>query len=451
MPVSETLPDLEKISAAVGGAARVAFGPAHIYPLSAPAFSAQPMAERACPQGERLKLYVHIPFCNYACNFCFYAKQIGASLESKERYVAALLKELEAIPQGTPLSELFVGGGTPTALPPALLGKILSAIMQHMTPGAGQVHTVEGTPETITEEHLAVLRDHGVGRVSMGVQSLDPGVLANVRRRHTSADALDACGRVVAGGRVLNVDLIYGLPGYTEEMFREDFASVAERGVHSVTVYNLRVNQSTPVAAAIRDDERLDLSRLMRWRAFINETAEAMGFVQTRWHTYRRRDGAALRHQRAPSSSDSGLGHQFGLGMSARSHLGGMIFRNEDRLEPYIARIVSGQSPVGETLELSEGDRKALHVARTLGDGRELDCARYAEFFGTDFLKEFRTPLQQLLDAGLIEINSTTVRLSPSGRLVHDLITEKFYPEQAREWLAGQQAALRRHALAPAV
>ncbi len=451
MPRSDSLPYLEKIASVVGPASRVAYGPAHIYPMSAPAFAAQPMVVRELDPGAQLKLYVHIPFCNYACNFCFYAKKIGAALEVKERYVSALLTELAQIPQGTPLSELFVGGGTPTALPPELLDQVLSSVMSRLVPDSRQVHTVEATPESVSRPHLSVLKKNGVGRVSMGVQSLNEGVLSTVRRRHTCGDALAACDMIVSEGMVLNVDLIYGLPGYTEEMFFSDFAAVAEHGVHSVTVYNLRINQSTPVAATIRDDERLDLSRLMRWRTFIKETAESHGFTQTRWHTYKRQGGSAAIHERAPSSSDGGHGHQFGIGMSARSHLGDVIFRNHDRLESYMERVVSGNSPVEETIQLSEDDRKALHVARTLGDGRRLDGVRYEAFFGTRFTEEFSGLLEGLDDAGLVEISSGSVSLSEAGKLVHDLITEAFYPDKARKWLAGRQDALRRHAIAPAI
>src|SRR5689334_7145094 len=124
MPAAVPFLDLERLSAAVGPASQVAFGPAHIYPVSAPCFATQPRAERDRPVSPRLYLYAHIPFCNYACNFCFYAKRVGVQRSLMERYVAALLRELEWVVEGTALTELFVGGGTPTALPPELLDEL---------------------------------------------------------------------------------------------------------------------------------------------------------------------------------------------------------------------------------------------------------------------------------------------------------------------------------------
>ncbi|CAN5909873.1 radical SAM family heme chaperone HemW [soil metagenome] len=444
MPFPSPQPDFEKIASAVGSAPRVAYGPPHIYPVSAPAFVTQPKAERERPSSPRLYLYVHIPFCNYACNFCFYAKRIGAHVSQKQRYVSALLKELSWITPGTQLGELFVGGGTPTALPPDLLDEVLAGIMSRMHDGGKEIHTVEATPDTITDEHLDVLRKNGVRRVSMGVQSLHENVLETVRRRHTSNDVLAACEKVSAAGFALNVDLIYGLPGYSEEMFRSDFEAVAASGIRSVTVYNLRINRNTPVSNAIRDDERLDLDRLVRWRAFIAATAEKLGFVQTRWHTFERVSGTGPRYRRAPSASDSGGGHQFGAGMSARSHLGNTFYRNHENLETYVERIEADESPVEHMLVLDESDRKAHYVARTLGDGRALDTAEYARAFGIRFEDEFAEPLQRFMNGDLVTLDGDAINLTNSGKLVYDLITEAFYPQHAQEWLAQRQNSLRK-------
>lgn len=443
MPLTKPLPDMDIIASAVGSASRVAYGPSHVYPVSAPRFVPQPRAERERPAASRLYLYAHIPFCNYACNFCFYAKRIGVQRPQMERYVTALLRELEWVNEGTPLSELFVGGGTPTALPPDLLDRVLSTIMQRMSDDDHEIHTVEATPDTISDEHIDVIKRNGIGRVSMGVQSLHEEVLANVRRRHTSDEVLAACERVSNSGLTLNADLIYGLPGYTEEMFKCDFEAVAASGVNSVTVYNLRVNKNTPVAAKISADDRLDLERLVRWRAFINETTAALGFVQTRWHTYQRVGIAGGRYRRIPSASDSGRGHQFGIGMSARSHLGSTFYRNHEGLETYMERIESGDSPVEQVLVLDESDSKAHYVARTLGDGRPLDTAEYQRSFGHRFDDEFRGPLERMLNGGLITVTGNEISLTDTGKLVYDMVTEAFYPNHAKQWLADRQDSLR--------
>jgi oxygen-independent coproporphyrinogen III oxidase len=302
-----------------------------------------------------------------------------------------------------------------------------------------EIHTVEASPETVTAEHVAVLRERGIGRVSMGIQSLDDAVLDRVNRRHRPEQALDACDLLVGSGLLANVDLIYGLPGQSEESFRRDLATIAGRGVHSVTLYDLRVNERTPVVNSLADHERLVLERLMRWRVFVAEAAREVGFVQTRWHTFRRPDGPATRHQRAAHFRSDGWGFQLGVGMSARSHMGYSVYRNHPQLPTYLDRVEKGMSAVEEVFELSPADRKTQFVARSLGDGRPLVRAAYEAAFGTPIEVDFGEVVARLTDAGLVDDDGTALTLSQTGRLVYDRITLAFYPPEAKSWLYGRR------------
>src|SRR5262249_39308101 len=152
-----------------------------------------------------LGVYVHIPFCNYSCTFCFYARRIGDGQEEMQRYVRALLRELEGIEPGTSLTQLYMGGGTPTALPADLLDQVLQAVFGRMDRGSEGIHTVECSPESVTADHLDVISKHGVGRLSMGIQTLSEVVLDHVNRRHGCTEALEACTRLVSSGRIVNV------------------------------------------------------------------------------------------------------------------------------------------------------------------------------------------------------------------------------------------------------
>lgn len=264
--------DLEQIAHALGFAKYlpIPFAPPNLYPMSAPAFVKKLGAERPRPAQPRLGLYVHVPFCNYACNFCFYAKRVGENGATMARYVRALERELEWVEPGTELTGLYVGGGTPTALPASLLDALLGRIFARMRDRVGAIHTLECSPESLSGEHVQVLRDHSIPRVSLGIQSLRDDVLNDVRRRHSREQSLDACRRLVEAGRIVNVDLIYGLPRQTEQSLAEDFRTAAALGVQSVTLYNLRVNERTPVVSILREEERLDLHRMVRWRALIS-------------------------------------------------------------------------------------------------------------------------------------------------------------------------------------
>src|SRR5262245_40613411 len=124
---------LDAVAAAVGATPRVLYEDVHVYPLSAPDFAPAPAMARERPAPGPLKLYVHVPFCNYACTFCFYAKRVGVPRPQMERYVAAVERELEWVDAGTPLAQLYVGGGTPTALPADLLDRLLAAVGARLT------------------------------------------------------------------------------------------------------------------------------------------------------------------------------------------------------------------------------------------------------------------------------------------------------------------------------
>lgn len=433
-------PDADALAAALGPAARVAYAPPNIFPMSAPAFVATDRTRPHRPRGDRLSVYVHVPFCNYHCNFCFYATRVGTSREEMERYVNAMLRELEWLEPGTRLSQLYIGGGTPTALPPDLLDQLLDGVFSRVR-GGDQPHTMECSPDSVQDAHIQIALDHGVERASMGIQSMTEPVLENVARRHHPQEALDACDRLVGSGMLVNIDLIYGLPGQTEADFRRDFEAVAERGVQSVTAYNLRVNEQTRVAKLLDDAEQLHLARLVRWRAFVKATAEAAGFEQTRWHTFRRSSGTGRAQQLAEQFEDlTGQGEQFSAGMSARSRLADVVYRNHPSFPAYVERVERGESPVKEVFSLGEEGLVTRFLALSIGDGRPLQRKAFTERFGYGFDERFAEPLRHLCEHGLVEDDGATIVLTDTGRLVYDLVLLAFYPEPARERIQQRQS-----------
>lgn len=426
---------LQRITRALESTPTAAYTAPHDYPHGAPIFRHSPELERERVKSDVLRLYLHIPFCNYACSFCCYAKRVGVDRGRMQRYVEAIKKELEWVEQGTPLNQFFMGGGTPTALPADLLDEVLSAVSSRMPYDGTGVHTVETSPESMTEEHLAVLRNHGVGRISMGIQSLKEDVLNAVKRDHSEQMALDTCRRVIDAGLIMNIDLMYGLPGQRHEDFARDFAQVAAAGVHAVTAYNLRLNEMTSVQRDLRPEERFDLPRLMGWRNFIRDTAAQHGFTQTRWHTFKRLDSIAAQHERLPVSGENLSAYQLGVGMAARSSLGHTLYRNHSKLNTYMERVEAGISPVEEHIPLNREDLKTQFIARTLGDGQGLSVTAYQSIFGDSFYNDFAENLDRLRQADLIFDNQEHVVLSETGQLIYDLVMLSFYPDHAKQWL----------------
>lgn len=419
---------IARIARALGEAPEAAYTTPIVYPWSLQQFASQPGRARPSVAGAPVRVYVHVPFCRYHCSFCFYAVRAGAGPEEKRRYVAALEREVESLAGATAISQLFVGGGTPTALPPELLSRVLDAVFGRVRPEPGRVHTIEASPDSVEPAHLDVLRAYGIGRISMGVESLDESILDTVHRRHGPADALRSCRLIVERGFDLNVDLIYGLPGQSPEAFRRDVAAATAAGVSSLSLYALRLNANTPVARAVGHGERFDLAHLVRWRSFVFATAAEFGFRRVRPYHFVREGAAAL----APQSSGQAL---VGLGMSARSQIGATVFRNVDRSAEYVSRIERGESPVESLMELDDGDRRAQAVAGTLGNGAPLSRAAWRERFGSPPEAFFGERLQALVDGGLLEDRGADLALTGDGLLVYDRIVLGFYPAARQESL----------------
>lgn len=430
---------MQELADVLGQAARVSYAPPNIYPMAAPTFSPASAAVQRPPAWDDLGIYVHVPYCNYSCSFCFYATRLTPPPDKMRRYLAALRRELEGVEPGSQLTQLYVGGGTPTTLPPELLDELLTAVSERVSFTSRHVHTVETSPESLRPEHIVVCQAHGVERMSMGIQSLSDGVLGTVKRRHAAEQSLAACDLLVQAGQVVNVDLIYGLPGQSPEAFCRDMAAVSARGVHSITAYNLRVNERTPVGREIQETERLDLPALIRWRSQIRTTAEELGFEPLRWHTFRRREPATAVDAQPRFTDVTGQGNQFSIGISARSRLDGVVFRNQSNYDAYLDLVEQGQSPVEATKTLTATEQRLRFVALTLGDGKPLSHAAYVREFGNEFSADFGEAAAKLAGAGLIEDAGEATLLTAKGQLVYDLVTRAFYPNPVRRWLDERQ------------
>jgi coproporphyrinogen III oxidase-like Fe-S oxidoreductase len=234
---------------------------------------------------------------------------------------------------------------------------------------------------------------------------------------------------------VLNVDLLNGLPRQPADGFRRDVERVAAAGVHSVCLYALRVSEATPVRTALADAETLDLARSIEWRTLAARAAAENGFVQTRSYLFERRERVAARPNGGAKAVPPGGVAQLGVGMSARSELGAVVYRNHDRLEAYLERVERDASPVEEVFELDEADRRTQFVAVHLGNGLALPRAGYERAFGAPIERDFGDVVARLTAAELLAGDGVHLELTPIGRLVYDRVLLCFYPERARRWL----------------
>lgn len=189
-------------------------------------------------------LYIHIPFCRSKCVYCdFYSvarrDAMTAVAEGIVREIECRLGELSQ-----PLTTVYIGGGTPSVMPPELLAEIVKAV----PPVRIEEFTVEANPDDISADYVRSLAAMGVNRLSMGVQSLDNAVLRSIGRRHSSAGALAAIETALHSGiSNISADLIYGLPGQTAEGWEHDVTVLLESGISHLSAYCLTYHERTPL------------------------------------------------------------------------------------------------------------------------------------------------------------------------------------------------------------
>jgi oxygen-independent coproporphyrinogen-3 oxidase len=349
-------------------------------------------------------VYVHVPFCASRCGYCDFNTYTAGEGVDPTGYADTVLAELalaERVLDGSVprVDTVFVGGGTPTLLPPGELGRILEGIDRTWGLAPGAEVSTEANPESVTPASLAALRGAGFTRISLGMQSTAAHVLRILDRRHTPGRAVAAAAEARAAGfEHVNLDLIYGTPGETSADFANSLAAVLDAGVDHVSAYALIVEDGTRMAARMRrgelpypdDDVAAD-----RYLA-ADYTLSGAGLDWYEVSNWAASPGARCRHNLIYWTG----GDWWGLGPGAHSHVGGVRWWNVRHPATYAGRLADGRSPgqgrelltaqerraedvmlrlrLADGLPLSTLDDAGREAAgRALGDGL-LDAAQHA-------------------------------------------------------------------------
>jgi len=295
-------------------------------------------------------LYLHVPFCHHRCGYCDFATEPVGELATADRddvmgrYVAALCDDVRAqaaasaYPQVT---SIFVGGGTPTLLPPDALAQVLTVAAGAFDLAADVEITVECNPETAEVHLFEVLAAAGVNRISMGAQSFDEGVLRTLDRLHRPDRVASAVEAVRRGGiDAVSVDLIYGTPGESDTSWEHTLQTVIGMGVDHVSAYALSVHANTPLARAVAagitpsPDDDVQRERFDNARA----TLAAAGFVHYEVSNFARDDDARSKHNVLYWRH----GDYLGMGVGAHAHRDGRRWWTTRSTQRYLAASVSG-------------------------------------------------------------------------------------------------------------
>ncbi|CAB4959838.1 MAG: coproporphyrinogen III oxidase [Actinobacteria bacterium] len=372
-----------------------------------------------------LSLYVHVPFCATRCGYCdfttYTAEELGGGA-SRDSYADDAIAEVRLARRvlgsaELPVRTVFLGGGTPTLLPAADLGRILAAIDSEFGLAPGAEVTTEANPDSVDARSLADLREAGFTRVSFGMQSVVPHVLAMLERTHSPGRALAAVGEARAAGfEHVSLDLIYGTPGETADDWRRSVEAAAAADVDHVSAYALVVEDGTRLAARVRRGE-VPLPDDDVAAECYEVADEAFGAVGLDWYEVSNwaRPGGECRHNMAYWRGD----HWWGVGPGAHSHVDGVRWWNVRHPAEYARRLRAGESP-GAGRELLDHESRESE--------RVLLGIRLREGLALDDLPGRMPVVNELLAEGLLQPGAAVAGsavLTLRGRLLADLVVRR--------------------------
>jgi oxygen-independent coproporphyrinogen-3 oxidase len=366
--------------------------------------------------------YVHVPFCAHQCGYCDFAVAAGQD-HLIELYLDALDLELQSLGTPRPVESLFIGGGTPTYLNAKQLQRLLNSI-NHWLPSTRQPaweFSVESTPESITTEKVAVLSAAGVTRVSVGVQSFHPHLLAALDRRHTVEHIAPAVEFVRSAGLDLSLDLIFAAPGATLADWREDLRSALAFSPDHVSTYGLTYEKGTPLwkdRAAERVRPVPEDDELAMYETAI-DVLTAAGFEHYEISNFAR-PGKRCRHNERYWANEA----YYGFGVGAARYVNGTRELNVRHTADYIKRVLAGDPPTFQSETLPPRDRAIETMAVQLRRRDGIDRGRFREqtAFDLDALVGGRLPA--LVREKLLADDGDRVCLTRSGKRVADGIVE---------------------------
>ncbi len=370
-------------------------------------------------------LYVHVPFCRRLCGYCdFYSVELEEA--SVGPLVDGLLRELDDYcrRQTLAVETVFVGGGTPTTLPPGELRRLLARLRRLAGRRAELEFTIEANPATVTPEVADVLVSAGVNRVSIGAQSFDPAELRVLERSHEPrqvAETVAACRAV--GLAHINLDLIFAIPGQTLESWLSNLETAAGLQPEHLSCYALTYEAGT------RLFEQLQAGAVTR----VDPDLEAAMYERTidrlrdgRYKHYEisnfARPGYECRHNLVYWHNEPYLG----IGPSAAGLVDGVRYKNVADVAGYVEAVLTGRSPRVEEERRSteQRARETAMLELRLIEGIHRD--RFARRFGHDPVAFFAEVVQRHSERGLLEVTEDRLKLTRAGLMLADTVIADF-------------------------
>ncbi len=360
-------------------------------------------------------IYVHIPFCARICPYCAFYKE-RADPAQATRFCDAIVRELSLAGASKDLrtETIFFGGGTPTALTTGQLDILLAGFHAQLDLSGLQEWTLEANPGSVSERKAELLREYGVSRLSLGVQSFDDALLRLLGREHSAAQAEASFDLLRRGGfENLNIDLMFGLPGQTLAQWETTLERAIALGPSHISTYCLTYEEDTEFLRRHTEGEfRSDPEADADFFNLADELLGGAGFEHYEVSNYAR-PGFQSVHNRAYWS-----GHDYlGLGPSAVSTIGLRRWQNISDYRVYTDRVLAGQRAATGDERLTPAMKRTEAIALSLRTNQGIPA---------DWVKDQPDEVQEFVRLGLMQEQDERYVLTRAGRFLADSVAEAF-------------------------
>lgn len=365
---------------------------------------------------------MHVPFCQHRCGYCDFTLVAGRD-DLVPAYFEALQNELATLTQVYQVDSIFIGGGTPTHLPPDRLADLLEIVGTHFELTKASEFCVEANPDGLTKEYLLILKDHGVNRLSLGVQSFDDQILNCLERQHSGQEAVTTVERCADVFPNLSLDLIFGVPEQTIDVWKQTLLQALSLPIRHISTYGLTYERGTDFFSRARNGmlQPLNDSIERDMYALSMEMVTAAGLHQYEISNFAI-PGFSCRHNQQYWNGNE----YFAFGPGAARYINGIRSTNSRNVTRWINKWLRHEPALQdhEQLSLQERAREAIMLGLRQRQGISLE----------EFKVRFHVAIEELatealrdnLQRGLLQVSSGRLMLTDEGIFVADSVMADF-------------------------
>lgn len=390
------------------------------------------------PEDGLMDVYVHIPFCIRHCLFCHYPGMTGERLQEKRKYISYLIREIDLYLKYHGMKKIrprsiLLGGGTPTYLPPELLDEFLTEFNKRLDLSACKQYNVDLDPNSIIGEEgtkkCQIMKDHGITRLTIGLQSLNDDILKIMNRPHSSEQALESVYKALDFGFDVNIEFIYGHPGQTMDNWIDVIDRACQLPMNEIQIYRLKVQAYGDFQGLINRHNRgsgaldiPDFKTTMMMKQVAIDIMNENGFHENLRRVYSKTK-AVFSHYAYNQCCNQY--DQVGFGLTGFSSYRDRFDINTQNFEEYYAAIDAGKLPINRGIIRNEEEQARWAIILPLKN-RDVRKREFLARSGYNFDDVFKSKVALLKEYGLLEDTGKVIRLTEMGGFLADEVCEQF-------------------------